>query len=402
LSIDLDHFKSVNDSLGHTAGDELLKVVAQRLRGCVRPQDLVARLGGDEFAILVAQTNPADDAAALAQRVIDALSQAIEVHGRHLRVGASVGVALQLGAQPDTPLSVDELLAHADTALYAAKEAGRSRFTMYTAQLSERASRRRALEDGLRHAVEAGQLDLHWQPKVDIQSWQIVGAEALLRWHHPQLGVVAPAEFIAVAEHTGLIEVLGRWALRESCRAAQGPLAGLAVSVNVSPAQLRSGQLVQQVREALREFALAPARLELEITESVLIDDIDAALAQMHALRELGVRIALDDFGTGYSSLAYLRRFPFDTLKLDRAFVSEVLHRDDVRAIVRMVSQLADTLGMCTVCEGVETVQQLAAVAQAGCDQVQGFLVSAPRELAAFVSLRQGWHNEPPLMATLH
>ena len=398
LMLDLDHFKGINDSLGHSAGDELLKVVAQRLRGALRPQDLVARLGGDEFAVLLAPQDAQQDPAALAQRLIDALGQPFEVQGRRVRVGASIGVAQWRGSET----GVDELLVQADTALYAAKESGRARFEVYAPRLGERSLRRAVVEAGLRQAQAAGQLSLHWQPKVDVQRWQIVGAEALLRWQHPELGSVGPGEFIAVAEQSGLIDELGQWALRQACQAAAGPLQGLVISVNVSPIQLRDSQFVGQVRAALREFSLEPGRLELEITESVFIDDAPAALAVLHDLRQLGVRVALDDFGTGYSSLAYLRRFPFDTLKIDRAFVNEVLQQRDARAIVQMIAQLSATLGMRTVCEGVETPQQLSVIIDAGCHEVQGYLVSRPRPLADFSALWRAWRSNPPRLPLLH
>jgi diguanylate cyclase (GGDEF)-like protein/PAS domain S-box-containing protein len=398
LMLDLDHFKTVNDTLGHSVGDELLQAVAQRLRAFVRPGDLVARLGGDEFAVLMTHSGRADDAAALAQRLVHAMQQPVELQGRRLRIGGSVGVALRVEAG----VGVDEWLIQADTALYAAKEGGRGQHVLYEVALGERSRRRAAVEAGLRQAIEKGELALHWQPKVDIGNWQIVGAEALMRWQHPVLGSVPPSEFIAVAESSGLIDELGSWALNEACSAAVGPLAGLQVSVNVSPSQLRDGQFPDRVRHALRRWQLEPARLELEITESVFMDDAAGVLEQLHALHGLGVRIALDDFGTGYSSLAYLRRFPFDTLKIDRAFVNEVLLRRDARAIVQTIAQLAVALGMRTVCEGVETKQQLAAVAQAGCDEVQGYLVSAPRPLADFVRLQRGWRNVSPLGALLH
>ena len=398
LMLDLDHFKTVNDTLGHSVGDELLQAVAQRLRTCVRPGDLVARLGGDEFAVLMTHSGDRAVAAALAQRLVDALQQPLELGGRRLRIGASVGVALRV----DEGIGVDDWLIQADTALYAAKEGGRGQHVVYEGALGERSRRRAAVEAGLRQAIEKGQLALHWQPKVDIARWQVVGAEALMRWQHPELGAVPPSEFIGVAESSGLIDELGNWALHEACSAAVGPLAGLLVSVNVSPSQLRDGQFPERVRQALRRWGLEPARLELEITESVFMDDAAGVLAQLHALRDLGVRIALDDFGTGYSSLAYLRRFPFDTLKIDRAFVNEVLLRRDARAIVQTIAQLAVALGMRTVCEGVETQQQLAAVAQAGCDEVQGYLVSPPRPLAEFTRLQRSWRGVSPLVAALH
>jgi diguanylate cyclase (GGDEF)-like protein len=397
--LDLDHFKSVNDNHGHSAGDELLQSVARCLKTHVRAGDLVARLGGDEFAVLHLGAG-ADEAVALAERLVAELSRPLESAGRHVTVGASAGVAFSAGG---TGLGVDELLAQADTALYAAKAAGRGRHAVYAPELGESSRRRAAIEQGLRQAIERDQLTLHWQPKLQIAPWCVVGAEALLRWSHPALGSVGPTEFVPVAEHSGLIVDLGQWALRQACRAAARELRGLVVSVNVSPLQLRDGGFVNQVRDALREFKLEPARLELEITESVFIEDAQSALEQLRALRALGVRVALDDFGTGYSSLSYLRRFPFDTLKIDRAFVAEVLQRDDARAIVRMIAGLAATLGMRTVCEGVETPDQLTAVGEVGCDEIQGYLVSAPRPLPDFVRLLEEWQRRPsPPQARLH
>ncbi|HSI47742.1 MAG TPA: EAL domain-containing protein [Ideonella sp.] len=398
LSIDLDRFKAVNDSLGHSAGDELLKLVAERLRACLRPGDLIARLGGDEFAVLMAHSDQRPDASALAERLIKALAKSFDLQDRHQQVGASVGVALLDGSVA----GVDELLVQADTALYDAKAAGRGRHTVYSDALGERSRRRLDIEHGLRQAIAQGELALHWQPKVHIRDWRIAGAEALMRWRHPLLGPISPLEFIPVAEQCGLIGALGQWGLREACRAAAGPLAGLRVSVNVSALQLQGTGFVASVREALEDHGLPPGMLELEITESVFIDDAQGALSQLHALHALGVQIALDDFGTGYSSLAYLRRFPFDTLKIDRAFVNEVLLREDARIIVRTIAQMATALGMSTVCEGVESAQQLAAVSQAGCEQVQGYLVSKPRTLAEFVQLRSEWLRSPPVSAQLH
>jgi predicted signal transduction protein with EAL and GGDEF domain len=364
----------------------------------MRPGDMVARLGGDEFAVLMLHAVQPADAAALAQRLIDALSQPIELGSRRLRVGASIGGTLS----EDGSIGVDELLVRADMALYSAKDLGRGRYALYTPNLGERSRRLGDIELGLRHAVQRGQLALHWQPKVDIAGWKIVGAEALLRWRHPELGNVPPAEFIVVAEQAGLIDEIGHWVLLEACRAGAGALVGLVVSVNVSPTQLRDEHYVSRVRDALRETGIEAPRLELEITESIFMDDIDGVLERLRALRSLGVRVALDDFGTGYSSLAYLRRFPFDTLKIDRAFVSEVLLRKDARAIVQTIASMAATLGMRTVSEGVESAQQLAAVAAAGCDEIQGYLVSRPQALAGFVALMRDWPVEKPVFASLH
>jgi diguanylate cyclase (GGDEF)-like protein len=398
LSIDLDQFKAVNDTLGHTAGDEVLRSVGHRLGRCMRPGDVVSRLGGDEFAVLMRQAVQPADAAALALRLIEALSQPIEFDARRLRVGASIGGTLC----EDGSLGVDELLVRADMALYAAKDQGRGRYVQYTPELGERSRRRGDIEQGLRHAVQRGQLALHWQPKVDIAAWKIVGAEALLRWRHPELGSVPPVEFIVVAEQAGLIDEIGHWVLLEACRAGAGALAGLVVSVNVSPTQLRDEHYVSRVRDALRETGLEAPLLELEITESVFMGDIDGVLERLRALRSLGVRVALDDFGTGYSSLAYVRRFPFDTLKIDRTFISEMLQRRDAHAIVQTIVSMAATLGMRTVAEGVESEQQMAAVAEAGCDEVQGYLVSRPRALAGFVLLMQDWPIGKPVRARVH
>jgi len=399
LSLDLDHFKAINDALGHSVGDTVLKTVAQRLRGCVRPGDVVARLGGDEFAVLCISAGAADESTRLAARLIAELQTPIDLAGRRLRLGASVGVALWSSPPP----TVDELLVQADLALYEAKDNGRGRHAVYTPQLGERSTRLVALEQGLRQGLEGGQFELGWQPQVDIARWRIVGAEALLRWNHPTLGRIGPSEFVGVAERCGQIQALGVWVLHEACRAAVGPLQGLQVSVNVSPAQLMDGEFLAHVRQALLETRMDPARLELEITESIFMDDVEGALAQLHALHALGVRVALDDFGTGYSSLAYLRRFPFDTLKIDRAFVDEMLKREDAQAIVRMMTQLAGTLGMHTVAEGVETEAQLAAVAAAGCDEVQGYLVSRPCTLAQLVEMRRDWRRTArPTHAAVH
>jgi diguanylate cyclase (GGDEF)-like protein len=387
LSIDLDRFKVINDSFGHSVGDQVLRAVAGRLRHCVRADDVLARLGGDEFAVLLPRVDDEGISRALAERMVEALGGPIDIDGRGFHVGLSIGIALSRGE----PAGFDELLVRADTAMYAVNEAGRGGFTGYSPQMGERSRRRACIEEGLRNAIDGGQLRLHWQPRTDVAAWRVTGAEALLRWSHPTLGRINPAEFIAIAEQAGMIENLGRWALREACRVATSSLDDLVVSVNVSPIQLRGGRFVGEVRDALREFAMAPSRLELEITESVLIDEEHGALAQLHALRALGIRVALDDFGTGYYSLAYLRRFPFDTLKIDRAFVSEALTRKDALAIIHMIVQLASTLGMRTLSEGVETAQQLDAISAAGCDEIQGYYVSAPMALDDFVAWRRDW-----------
>ncbi|MCK9684461.1 putative bifunctional diguanylate cyclase/phosphodiesterase [Scleromatobacter humisilvae] len=392
LVLDLDHFKLVNDTLGHAAGDQLLQTVAARLLACRRAPDLVARLGGDEFALLVLEDAGVDvDVDALSQRLIDVLEEPVELGGRSLRASASIGVARR--AEGD--ISADDLLVHADIALYAAKKAGRARYAAYSSDLGDRNRRSVMIEQELRQAIQRGQLELHWQPKVDIESSRVVGVEVLLRWEHPQLGHVAPIEFIPIAEKSGVIREIGAWVLREACRVAVASMPGLGISVNVSPTQLHDDAFIACVREALAASRLDPFRLELEITESVFIDDVDGALQRLHALRALGVRVALDDFGTGYSSLAYLRRFPFDTLKIDRAFVNELMNSIDTRAIVQMISQLAVTLNMRTVAEGVESAAQLAAVSSVGCDEVQGWLVSPACPLDEFLVFWKGWLQRP-------
>ena len=396
LALDLDHFKLVNDTLGHAAGDTLLQTVAARLLACRRPTDLVARLGGDEFAVLVLEDpDSALDVDALSQRLIDVLEEPVALGGRSMRASASIGVARVATNADGTPASADDLLVHADIALYAAKKAGRGRYATYSADLGDRNRRSVMIEQELRQAVQRGELALHWQPKVDIESSRIVGAEVLLRWRHPQLGSVAPVEFIPIAEKSGVIREIGMWVLREACRVTAAQLPGLTISVNVSPSQLHDDAFIACVRDALHASGLDPFRLELEITESVFIDDVEGALQRLHALRALGVRVALDDFGTGYSSLAYLRRFPFDTLKIDRAFVNELMNSIDTRAIVQMISQLAVTLNMRTVAEGVESAAQLSVVSSVGCDEVQGWLVSPACPLDEFLAFWHDWSQRP-------
>jgi diguanylate cyclase (GGDEF)-like protein len=390
--LDVDHFKTINDTLGHAAGDAVLVATAQRLRACLRPSDLPARLGGDEFALLL--RDPPADAylPALAQRLVDTLCQPIEVDGRPVPVGVSLGLAVA----PDHGSTLDELMAHADLALYAAKEAGRSRHACYVPRLGDRHRRQLQLESGLREALALGQLHLHWQPRIAIGSWQVLGAEALLRWDHPELGPVSPVEFIPVAEQSGLIADIGAWVLARACHEAKALPATMQVSVNVSPAQLRREDFAHTVRSALAAAELPADRLEIEITESLFIDATALALRHLHTLRAAGTRVALDDFGTGYSSLAYLRRFPFDTLKIDRSFVRELLQRHDARAIVTTIIELARTLGMQTLAEGVEEPAQLAALREAGCDAIQGFLVARPMPLAALCQLLGNWTVPTP------
>ncbi len=385
LYLDLDRFKAVNDSHGHPVGDELLRAVAARLRACVRDSDLVARLGGDEFA--VAQCGAPQPAASrqLAQRLIEALAAPFELAGVQAHIGASVGIAVAPfdGDDPDT------LLKNADLALYRAEADGRGTMRYFEPAMDERARLRRALEADLREALAQGQLHLEYQPLVRLTDGMVGGVEALLRWRHPARGGVSPAEFVPLAEDNGLIVPIGRWVLEQACRDALRWPASVRVAVNVSAVQFRQDTLLRDVAHALAHSGLPATRLELEITESVMLREPAQAVAQLRQLRAHGVHIALDDFGTGYSSLATLHAFAFDRLKIDRSFVRDLGARDDARSIVRAVAGLGRSLGIATTVEGVETAEQLAIARDEGCVEAQGYLFSRPRpadEIAAFVA----------------
>jgi diguanylate cyclase (GGDEF)-like protein/PAS domain S-box-containing protein len=391
LCLDLDNFKSINDSLGHSVGDAVLRLVAERLQSVVRRSDLLARLGGDEFAVVLDDVRSDDEVLQLAQRLSEALNQPAEIQGRTVPMGASIGVALV----PEHGQTIDEVLGNADLALYAAKERGRGRYEVFASWLGQRNRRVVLIESALREAGRHGEFSIEWQPQVEVAGWRVVSAEALLRWRHAELGQVSPAEFVPVAEKCGLIGEIGAWVLARACAEAQAALPGLSISVNVSPVQLMSAEFQRDVERALRESGLPPSRLEIEITESVFMDDATTALSHLHALKKLGVRIALDDFGTGYSAFQYLRRFPFDTLKIDRAFVRELMTHHDARAIVRTIVQLAGTLGMQTIAEGVEEPVQLEVLRHAGCQVIQGYLVARPLPMARLLPFVEGWAAVP-------
>ena len=386
--LDLDHFKNVNDTLGHPAGDKLLKEAAARLQSLVRETDTIARMGGDEFAILqVAITQPAD-ATALASRVIEAVSLPYELDGREAIIGTSVGIAVG----PDDGLLSEQLMRNADLALYRAKGDGRGTYRFFEPDMDAQMQERRAIEYDLRNALAAGQFELHYQPVVNLATNQISGLEALIRWRHPEKGMIGPATFIGLAEEIGFIVPLGEWVIREACAMAAKWPSHLRVSVNLSPVQFRSAGLLQIVIGALAASGLRADRLELEITESALLEDSEATLSMLFRLRELGVRIAMDDFGTGYSSLAYLQSFPFDRIKIDRSFIKDI---DDVSSlnIVRAMSALARGLGMETTAEGVETDAQRDTVRSEGCTEMQGFLFSRPlpaEEVVDFLAAQGG------------
>jgi diguanylate cyclase (GGDEF)-like protein len=385
--LDLDHFKTVNDTLGHPIGDELLKLVAARLIEVVSPVDFVARIGGDEFAVVQSSVTRPEQCSQLAARIVEMISQPYDIDGRHIVIGTSVGIAIA----PNDGANPDVLLKNADMALYLSKGDGRGTHRFFEGEMDKRLQSRRALELDLRKAITHGEFELYYQPILYLQTGKVTGFEALVRWNHPERGLIHPAEFIPLAEETGLILPLGEWVLRTACaQAAQWPQP-VGVAVNLSAAQFKGRNLVQLALSALATSGLAARRLDLEITESVLLQGEASTLAILHQLRESGVQISMDDFGTGYSSLAYLRNFPFDKIKIDRSFVRDMLVRKDCRAIIRAVVGLARSLGITTIIEGIETKEQLDMAKAEGCDEGQGFLFSEPMpesEVAAFLAKR--------------
>ncbi|HEX6609337.1 MAG TPA: EAL domain-containing protein [Hyphomicrobiaceae bacterium] len=375
LSLDLDRFKHVNDTLGHPVGDALLKVVAERLRRTVRESDTVARLGGDEFAVVQLAASQLEGVTNLAQRIIDALSAPYDIDGQQMVIGTSVGIAIA----PTDGETVAALLKSADVALYRAKTDGRGRYRFFEPGMDAAMQARRRLELDLRAALVNGEFELHYQPIVSIATQEVTGFEALLRWRHPERGLVSPASFIPLAEEVGLIVPIGEWVLRQACGDAASWPDDITVAVNLSPAQFKSARLAETVMLSLASSGLQPHRLELEITEGVLLVEHETTLAVLHQLRSLGVRIAMDDFGTGYSSLSYLRSFPFDKIKIDRTFIQGMAQDESSSAIVRAVVGLSSRLGMTTTAEGVETAAQLDEVRAEGCTEVQGFYFSAAK-----------------------
>ena len=374
LCLDLDRFKAVNDMHGHGAGDALLRAVSERLCARVRTGDLVARLGGDEFAVLHRVADVAG-ALALAERMIALVSTPYDLDGYSVEIGMSVGIAIADAAADD----IDRLLKNADTALYHAKGKGCGTACLFDPAMDETAEIRRAIERDLAEALRQGLFEVHYQPLVNLGSNRITGVEALVRWRHPERGLISPATFIPVAEETGMIVALGEWVLNRACRDATTWPDGISVAVNVSAVQLRHRTFAQTVLLALAASGLRADRLELEITEGVLLDETEANLETLHLLRRIGIRISMDDFGTGYSSLTYLRRFPFDKIKIDRSFVQDAGKATEAGAIIRALVALGRSLGITTLVEGVETEEQLAAVRAEGCQEMQGFLFSRPR-----------------------
>ncbi|MBV9736353.1 MAG: EAL domain-containing protein [Acidisphaera sp.] len=373
--IDLDNFKPVNDTLGHPMGDALLRAIAGRLRAALRGDDLIARVGGDEFVVIQEAPGPEGGVDAVAARMVDLLGRPFILNGNLVNVGASIGYALS----PADASDPDALLRCADLALYQAKAGGRRGYRRFTPEMEARARARRLLEQDLRKALALSQFELAYQPKVNLRSGRLAGFEALLRWRHPERGLISPGEFIPVCEEIGLIVPLGEWVLRTACLEAAGWPAGVAVAVNVSAPQFEEPRrLVGAIGGALARARLDPQRLEVEITESVLLRHGAATRDALHAIRRLGVRISMDDFGTGYSSLTQLQSFPFDRIKIDRSFVQNLLDSAESAAIVRAVAALGASLGIATTAEGVETEEQLARIRADGCTEVQGYLFSRP------------------------
>jgi len=396
LVIDLDRFKIINDSLGHRAGDELLREVAQRLKNAVRNVDTTARLGGDEFVILLGPPITESEALAVARRVIQLMEPSMRLLGIDVHITPSIGMAFY----PRDGRTVDTLLAHADAAMYTAKERGRNNVQCYATGMSAGTQDRVRTESELHAALRGGQFELHYQPKVDTVSGRINSAEALIRWRHPQRGLLQPCDFIGIADDCGLLDDIGEWVLHEACRQAKAwqdqGLPRLRVAVNLAPSQFRLTNLVDQIRRALDAAALDPQLLEVELTESAVMSDAEESILILEAISSMGVLVSVDDFGTGYSSMSYLRRFPIDKLKIDRCFVEEMTRRPEDASIVRAIISLAHSLHLKVIAEGVESSEQLSLLAELGCDQYQGFFFSPALAADKFVALvRQAQANQP-------
>ncbi len=374
LAVDLDHFKAVNDTLGHGTGDALLRQVSERLRQACREGDIIARLGGDEFAVLSGPLQHAGDAAVIADRIVKQMAVPFDVDQHSVVIGASVGIAVA----PVDGMTAEALLKNADLALYRAKTDGRGAYHFFEKGMDAVLQERRSMELGLRQALARNEFRLVFQPLLNLAEQRISALEALLRWDNPERGSIPPAEFIPIAEETGLIVSIGEWVLREACAAATRWPQTVRVAINLSTVQFRNRDLYRQVASVLESTGLEPQRLELEVTETLLLADTEATLETLHKLRRLGIHISMDDFGTGYSSLSYLRSFPFDKIKIDRSFVKDLSDKDDSRAIVKAVIDLGRSLGMATTAEGVETEAQLDTIRRQGCTEVQGFLFSPP------------------------
>ncbi|HZW23823.1 putative bifunctional diguanylate cyclase/phosphodiesterase [Noviherbaspirillum sp.] len=399
LLLDLDNFKIVNDTLGHHSGDSLLKLVARRLAECLRGGDVICRIGGDEFAIIL-ERSEVPNAAGVAEKVLNVLAAPFDVDGHEIYATASAGISIY----PDDAPDLETLTRNADTAMYQAKGKGKNAFEQFHPELDHRVQKRLSLETKLRKALDRGELLLYYQPQVNLRDGRLVGLEALLRWQHPELGMISPVEFIPVAEDSGLIVPIGRWVLRTACKQAaawrESGLGAIPVSVNLSARQTRDPNLVHDIIGALREFDIPPSQLELEITETVLMDNVHANVDLLNRLQTEGIRLSIDDFGTGYSSMAYLKRFPIDQVKIDRTFVRDIPGDGDDEAITTAIIAMAHSLGLSVVAEGVETEEQLSFLRNAGCDIMQGYYFAEPRpaeQVAAFLRSRAGLLSTAPL-----
>jgi diguanylate cyclase (GGDEF)-like protein/PAS domain S-box-containing protein len=387
MLIDLDRFKFVNDSMGHKAGDVLLVTIAARLRSALRDTDTVARLSGDEFVVILTEHEDQQLSVDIVQRLMDSVAQPVMLGSKEFFVTCSIGVA----AYPTDGAPAESLIEHADIAMYRAKKLGRNNFQFYTPAMNEEAMERVRIESALRNALERDEFVLHYQPQVDLASGEIVGMEALLRWQHPEMGMVAPSRFIGVAEETGLIVPIGAWVMRAACLQnqawRQAGLGKLRVAVNLSARQFGAPNLIEAIRNVLAETGLAPACLEIELTESLFMSDVALAVELLHSMKGLGVNLSIDDFGTGYSSLSYLSRFPIDVLKIDRSFVAEITRDSNDAAIVASIIALAHNLKLAVIAEGVETEEQLDYLRRHGCDEMQGYYFSRPLPAAEFEQL---------------
>ena len=394
MFLDLDGFKHINDSLGHPVGDRLLQSVAERLVGCVRASDTVSRQGGDEFVILLSEVERSQDAAISARRMLEAVAESHTVDKQELHITTSIGVSIF----PDDGLDAETLIKNADTAMYQAKENGRQGYRFFKPAMNVRAVERQSIEESLRRALKRDEFALHYQPKIDLRTGKITGAEALIRWHHPERGLVPPTDFIPVAEDCGLIIPIGNWVLAEACRQARAWLdAGLPVTtmaVNVSALEFNDDDFLDGVLTILEGTGLDPSLLELELTESVLMKRVDSTATTLHSLRERGVKVAVDDFGTGYSSLSYLRKFPIDSLKIDQSFIRQISAKGDDTTIVTAVIDMARSLKLRVIAEGVETVEELTFLQAHQCDEAQGFYFSRPVPPEQFAELLKSGISE--------
>jgi diguanylate cyclase (GGDEF)-like protein len=399
LFLDIDHFKSINDSLGHQRGDELLRAVARELVNCVRTSDTVSRHGGDEFVVLLAEMERGQDAAVCARKIIAALARPHMLSGQELRITVSIGISVY----PDDGDDAETLLKTADMALYQAKAEGRDGYQFFTPDLNVRAVERRLIETGLRSALDRQEFELHYQPKMDLRTGVVVGAEALIRWRHPDRGLVEPAQFVRIAEECGLIKPIGRWVVREACLQAQAwqdaGLGAIPVSVNVSAVEFGAKDFLGNLIEILKETGLDPRSLEIELTESVLMAHVEASNAVLNALKNLGVHLAIDDFGTGWSSLSYLRHFPIDALKIDKSFVQGISSSSGTAPIVRAMISMGKSLKLRIIAEGIETRDQLAFLQSEDCAEGQGYLFSRPLAAEPFARMLETGMTESDVNA---